>query len=124
MKWESEGILGSVKYISNLRGMETYNVLEKLHVGIENMWRREEGQELYLVFTGRELSTKSNYKIGLCPVVNGGGFNSCELLMAIFSTLNTVPTTQWTQNIFSGNIFLNACCYLKIRILVLEHGEE
>lgn len=43
--------------------METYNVLEKLQVGIENMWRREEGQELYLVFTGRELARRAIIKL-------------------------------------------------------------
>lgn len=73
-----------MKYISNLRGVETYNVLGKFQVGIENTWRREEGQELSLVFIGKELGTKSNYKNGLWPVVKGGGLTCVSCLWMYF----------------------------------------
>lgn len=43
--------------------------------------------------------------------------------MAVFSATSMVPGTQWTYNIFFGNI-LNVHCYLNISMLVWEHGEE
>ena len=38
MRWTSKGIRGSVKYISNSRGMKNHNALEKIQVRMCNMW--------------------------------------------------------------------------------------